>query len=314
MRFLGYSVALMLLLLGCRFLEQKKKTLRIIHAGSFGLVITEIIEEFRKEYPEVQIYAEAWGSKDGARQITELRKTCDVYISSDIHVIKQLLMPQWAQWYIPFARNEMVIAYSNLSRYAQYITNENWYEILLKPDVRVARSDPDADPCGARTVIMLKLADKIYQKNISEQILRKSIPFMRPKETELIPLLQTQAVDYVFIYLTLALQHNLKFVHLSDSLNLSDERLSDFYASVHYQSAGREPSSSYIEAGSPIVYGVTIPTTAQNKESAIDFIAFMLHPEKGGKIIQQHGHKHIHMNESLLSGSMPDRLKNLLGR
>lgn len=309
MRFLICFFALIIISLSCNLKEKKNKTLRIIHAGSFGIVLNDIIQEFKKKFPEVIIHAEAWGSKDGARQITELGKTCDIYISSDINVIEQMLIPKWAQWYIPFAGNEMIIAFNSISRYSNEIDSNNWYEILIRDDVRIGRSDPSSDPCGARTVIMLKLADIYYNKSISDSILSKSIPFLRPKETELVPLLQTNSIDYAFLYLTLAMQHGFKYIKLPDSINLSQMHLAEFYSKVSYLSQGRNPNHSYEEYGKPIIYGVTIPVTAENPKLAEQFILFMLHPDHGGKIIKKHNHKPIDYNKIKLSDQIPESLK-----
>lgn len=309
MRILICVFALTLILLSCDIKENKSTTLRIIHAGSFGIVLNDIIQEFKKHFPDVVIHAEAWGSKDGARQITELGKTCDIYISSDINVIEQMLIPKWARWYIPFAGNEMVIAFNSNSRYANEIDSNNWYEILIRDNVRIGRSDPSSDPCGARTVILLKLADIFYIKNISDDILSKSIPFMRPKETELVPLLQTNSIDYAFLYLTLAIQHGFKYIKLPDSINLSQMHLAEYYSKVDYLSQGRKPYHNYKEFGKPIIYGVTIPVTAKNPKLAEQFILFMLHPDHGGKIIKKHNHKSIDYSKIRLSDQIPESLK-----
>ena len=41
----------------------------------------------------------------------------------------------------------------------------NWHEILSSKDVIYARSDPDADPGGYRTVLTFKLAEKYFGIN-----------------------------------------------------------------------------------------------------------------------------------------------------
>ena len=37
-------------------------------------------------------------------------------------------------------------------------------DILLSDDVIYSRSDPDADPCGYRSVLTMMLAEKYYKK------------------------------------------------------------------------------------------------------------------------------------------------------
>lgn len=71
-----------------------------------------------------------------------------IMASADYTVIDQLLIPEYASINQPFAVNSIVIAYTDKSRKSDIITSENWYQILLSPDVFYGRSDPHADPCG----------------------------------------------------------------------------------------------------------------------------------------------------------------------
>ncbi|MFH0866043.1 MAG: substrate-binding domain-containing protein, partial [Bacteroidota bacterium] len=88
----------------------------IFHAGSLSVPIKEIIKEFNKEYPDVEVLPESAGSIENSRKISELKKSCDVFISSDIAVIDNYLIPGYAEWSIKFASNEMVVAYNEASR------------------------------------------------------------------------------------------------------------------------------------------------------------------------------------------------------
>jgi molybdate/tungstate transport system substrate-binding protein len=118
----------------------------IFHAGSLSVPFQKIARAFAKEYPGTRVLLEAAGSIDCARKITDLHKPCDLLASSDYKVITQLLIPAHTSWYMPFAGNEMVIAYTGKSNYGNSINRENWHEILQKVDVRYGRSDPDRRP------------------------------------------------------------------------------------------------------------------------------------------------------------------------
>ena len=292
---------------------EKKKTLRIIHAGSMALVVKDITEAYTKENPDITILSEAWGSKDGARQITELNKPCDVYISADYSLIESFLMPEYASWGIPFAGNEMVLAYKAGSKYQAQINSENWYRILSQKDVLTARSSPDSDPCGVRSVLLMMLADNFYHDSaISQKLLAKDVEYIRPKEADLIALLEKNTVDYLYIYKSIAVQHGFLYLELPDEINLCNPQLQDVYKRVSFETLGKTPDSKHLEVGSAILYGITIPLNAPNADGAADFISFFLNPEKGGKIIEKNGQNLLSLQKIKNFDKVPPKLKGFV--
>jgi molybdate/tungstate transport system substrate-binding protein len=305
-----YFILVVAVLLSACNSPKKQNTIRIIHAGSLALVVKQAAEAYEEEHPDVKILSEAWGSKDGARQITELKKPCDVYISADDKIIEAFLMPEYASWSIPFAGNEMVLAYTSKSKFAGQLNGDNWFEFLTRPEVLTARSSPDADPCGVRAVLLMLLSDLYYNDaDISKVLLEKDKNFMRPKEADLIAMLEKNTVDYLYIYKSIAVQHNFPFVELPDEINLSNPALSEWYAKVSFYTVGKTPGSKFEERGAPIVYGITIPTVTENPEGALDFILFFLNPEKGGAILEKNGQNILPPQKSKFYDSIPEELK-----
>ena len=265
-------------------------TLHIIHAGSMSVPVKQIVDSFTQKYPDVKILTEAWGSKAGARRITDLGHICDVYISADYRVIDNMLIPDFADWNIKFAGNEMAIVYNQKSHYANSINVDNWCDILRKEDVIFARSDPNSDPCGARAVIVAELAENYYKTpGFKQFILTTHTNFIRPKETDLIALLEQGAVDYLFLYRSVAIQHNLLYIELPDQVNLRNNALDSLYAQATVEVSGSKPGEVLTEHGESMVYGITIPNSAGNKLVAVAFIQFFLEKDKGQNIIEQNG-------------------------
>src|SRR5512139_181281 len=143
-------VMTMLPITGCN--SGKEQNIIIFHAGSLSVPVKKISKAFEKANPGVRVLPEAAGSVQCARKITELHKPCDIMLSADYSVIDNLLIPEYASWNIRFASNEIVIAYRPESAYSSIFREDNWPDILLKDDVIIGRADPDADPCGYRTV------------------------------------------------------------------------------------------------------------------------------------------------------------------
>lgn len=255
----------------------KKNEIIIFHAGSLSVPFRAIAAAYEKKHPGTRVLLEPAGSLVCARKVTELKKPCDIVASADYFVINELLIPEYASWGIRFATNEIVIAFQDKSRYASVIDSSNWMDILVRENVTFARSDPDSDPCGYRSVITLMLAEKHYgMPGLSERLTSKNREFIRPKEIDLVALVESNAVDYMFTYRSVAIQHNLSFVELPAEISLGDPDRNDFYGTVSVEVAGNSPGSSITIKGEYINYSLTVIDKAVNKEGAIDFVSFLL--------------------------------------
>lgn len=282
----------------------------IFHAGSLAVPFKQICEEFNKHYPEVKIIREAAGSRMCARKIADLNRRCDIMASADYTVIEKLLIPAYAEWNIKFASNEMVIAFREASRRAGEINNDNWYDILLQKAVTFGRSDPNADPCGYRAVLVIGLTEKFYNRpGLAGKMLAKDRRYIRPKEVDLLALLEVGELDYVFIYRSIAEQHKLRTVVLPDEINLKKVKFADFYKSASVRITGKKIGTFITKVGEPIVYGVTIPKNAPNRELALKFLTFLLDVEKGGAILLKNGQTPVAPSPSDTFDSLPECLK-----
>lgn len=271
----------------------KSKEIIIFHAGSLSVPFKQLKSEYEKMNPDIKILLEPAGSLVCARKITELKKPCDIMASADYFVIDQLLIPEYAGWSIRFATNEIVIAFNDKSRYSSEINAINWIDILQKTDVIYSRSDPDSDPCGYRTVFTLMLAEKYYNKEGSTQkMLSKNKDFIRPKEVDLVALIESNAIDYMFQYKSVAIQHGLKYIELPDEINLSDPSKTAIYKSVSIDVTGSKPGTKMKVTGDYINYSLTIPDNAPQMNEAIDFICYVL-SEVGMEIFRKNGQEPI---------------------
>ena len=75
----------------------KSKEIIVFHAGSLSVPFKQMKDEYEKENPGVKILLEPAGSLVCARKITELKKPCDIMVSSDYFVINELLIPEYSQ-------------------------------------------------------------------------------------------------------------------------------------------------------------------------------------------------------------------------
>jgi molybdate/tungstate transport system substrate-binding protein len=282
----------------------------IFHAGSLSMPMKEISAAFKKIHPEVNILMESAGSVDCARKVTDLNKSCDIIASADYKVIDNMLMPKYADWNIKFVSNEMSIVYTEKSRHAGEINAQNWYNLLLKKDVAFGRADPNADPCGYRAVMAIQLAEKFYNKpGLTGLLTSKDQNYMRPKEVDLLALLETQSVDYIFLYKSVAIQHNLKYLVLPGEVNLKEPKFADLYNTAVVSINGKEPGQQVKMKGEPMIYGVTMINTAPNKAVALAFLEFMLSKEHGIKILEKNGQPSVIPQQNAQFDKLPASLK-----
>ena len=288
-------------------------TLVIFHAGSLSQPFHELAALYEKRHPRAKVLLEAAGSRQCARKIRDLGQRADVFGSADYKVVENLLMPEFARFNIHFAVNEMVIAYNDDSLRHQEITVDNWPEVLADPEVRFGRADPNSDPCGYRTEIVFQLAERHFRNHDLANRLREKHGniYIRPKETDLLALLEAGEIDYLPIYRSVAEQHGLLFVRLPSEVNLSDPKHTSIYQTARVTVTGKTPGSSLELTGEPIVYSLTIPTDAPNPSGAEEFVALAL-GRKGREIFERNGQAPIVPPRVTGGQAMPNRLVHML--
>jgi molybdate/tungstate transport system substrate-binding protein len=284
-----------LLLLAVQMNPSRKTRLTVFHAGSLAAPMRDLARIFEQRHPAVKVVREASGSRMAARKITQLGRQADVLAVADYLVIEDLVMPRHADWYLVFGRNRMVLAYTERSTGAAEITPWNWFEILLEPGTTFGHSDPNLDPCGYRTLMTWELAEAFYERPGLFDELQAGCPpgNVRPSEVELLPLLESMDLDYVFNYESVARQHHLQYVRLPALIDLGSPELAPHYAGVSVDVTGSEPGTSSTIIATPIVYAATIPAGAQQADLAEEFIELLVSDE-GQEVFERNFQTAIH--------------------
>src|SRR6056297_555388 len=263
----------------------------IFHAGSLTVPFEKMETEFESNHPGIDIQREAGGSTKMARLIAEVGKTADIMASADYEVIDKTLRPGHASWNIRFATNQLVLAYTSRSRYAQQIHADNWHKVLMREGVEWGHSDPNLDPCGYRSLMVMQLAEKYYdQPGLYEKLIAsRPEKNVRPKSVELVSLLETGNMDYAWEYLSVAVQHGLQYIQLPERINLGSYRYDDFYSKAKIRVTGDKPGTWTTRTGKSCTYGVTMIKDAPHKEAAVSFLSYLLDPEGGLQILREMG-------------------------
>jgi len=303
---------------GCIDNEAQKTSIRVVPAGSLVLPFEEAAKEFEQLHPGVDVQIEGHGSIQAVRQVTDLHRPVDVVAVADETLIPDLMFRpieggtgNYSDWYIPFAKNRMVIAYTGKSAYANEITTENWFRILMRPGVRVGFSNPMLDAAGYRAIMVVTLADEAYPGNeilpdlignhfnpplpVREEngTITITLPeVMRPADDRvvirdgsvaLMSLLEAGGIDYAFEYRSVAEGQDVLYVDLPASIDLSSAKYRDQYKKVkvvlgfqRFSTIGKE------RTGGPVIYAITVPTTASHPDLAEEFVGYAVERSRSG--------------------------------
>ncbi len=319
-------------------------SLIILHAGSLSVPLDKIAENFEELNPGVTVVTESAGSRTTIRKVTELGRPCDIIGSADYKAIEELMFPDWAEWYICFAQNQMVIAYRDGAPFADDIRNgeRTWYDVLRNEDVTFGHANPDADPCGYRTLMVVQLAEKYYYDEAEDFGLTPDVnaadlydtliavpqggtemdrgrigggwgEVVKPKSVDLLYLLESGDLDYAFEYRSVAQQHEFEYIELPTEIDLSSLEFEEFYAKAQVEVTGSEPGLTSVLTGEPIVYGLTIPRNAPHPELAIDFVEFILSSD-GQAIMENCGQPAMVPAVASDPEKVPEELRDYINR
>jgi molybdate/tungstate transport system substrate-binding protein len=290
-----------------------KQTLKIYCATSLQFPLAKVEADFEKTNPNINVEIQGHGTIQVIRHVTELNEKIDLLLVADYSLIPRMMyttnMPgtnqSFANYYLRFATNSLVLAYGNISRYANEVNDSNWYQILTRPDVTLGFANPQLDALGYRTLTALQLAQDYYgDRTLFHDLITtgmnppiSSIPngsnytitvpdiqepvgdklTLRASEVDLIALLQTGYLDYCFMYLSNAKQYGFNYVALPDEINLSSTQFQSNYERVQVVYEHQRFATVTLDrTGETIYYGLTIPANAPNPDLAAKFIQFLL--------------------------------------
>jgi len=282
------------------------------------------------------------------RHVTEIGDLVDVVATADGALIPLLMYSNrvpdtglpYAEWYIEFATNRLMLGHTPSSRGAADLGAGNWPEVLARPGVTLGLADPRLDAAGYRALMVLAMAGEEYgeptlfydlagsrfrppvttreENGLTTIVVPELLEpragsglLMRGASIQLIALLKSGDLDYAFEYESVLRQHDLEMVALPDSLNLGDEARRERYRQVRvHLDFRRFASVDPIFDGDVIRYALTVPTNAPNPGEAERFIAFLLGPE--GRAIMAANHQEmLTQPEADHHDALPDALAPL---
>jgi len=339
-------ITILVTVLGCTEPVEQAETLTIFHAGSLAVPFADLGAEFEESHPNVDIVFTSGGSatviSNAIAQEDAGESPPDIIGGADYNLIPgRMYDGGYADWYIAFARNTMVLCYRDNAPGSDDIINgtRTWYDVLRNEDVSYGHADPDQDPCGYRTLLVMQLTQKYYHDEATEFGLTPDpyaadlydvlIPgsehergrvggtsearpsgskeIVSAKSVDLVTALQSSDLDYAYEYSSVAVQHGLNFIELDEHINLSKTSaelpgVEEFYGTASIEI--KKEDTYEAQYGAAIVYGVTIPVNAENEELAAEFIELLL--SATGKQVME-----VENGQPMLDPPLCDHAENL---
>jgi molybdate/tungstate transport system substrate-binding protein len=315
-RYAALVVCLALTIVAAACGGSSSSQLRLIYAGSMIVPFDHLAAQYARANPDVKVTTESHGSIQVIRQVTDIHRSFDVLVTADDQLIGPMMEATkdpatgkpYADWYVQFATNRMVLAYSPKGRLAGKVTAANWWRLLSDRNVRMGIADPRFDAAGYRALMVLQLAEWLYhQPTLVEQLTLGQfdpaittehvgngevihVPelldtpggsrvVMRGASIQLLPLLESGDIDCAFEYESVVRQHGLPFVELPPQVDLGSPAYKDLYGRVTVKLDLRRFASVIPEfKGGVVTYAVTIPTNAPDAAEAQRFLSYLLGP------------------------------------
>ena len=263
--------------------------------------------------------------------LRELGSTVDIAaLPEDIFASR--LIPQRTSWYVRFARDRVVLAYTDSSRGAATIDSTTWWKVLPRRGVRVGRVTPTA-PAGYRALIVMELAALHYDQPKLAAMLRQTTrdSAVAPNEAALVARLAAGELDYIWTHESTARAASLRYVRLPAEIDLGEIADSARYAAAEIVvpfaasdparrdtttdttggSSERSTGDTIRVRGAPIVYGVSILNNAPSPRHAERFLRFLFSDD--GRRVLRSAHLDALAQPTAVGTDVPPTILSALG-
>ncbi|RME71900.1 MAG: hypothetical protein D6776_09560 [Planctomycetota bacterium] len=213
--------------------ENKTDALRVLVATSLAPAVRAIAAPLARAGISLQL--ETGPSLVLVRKVTDLGQRADLLVLADLSLFEEPPLvahldgsPQLV------ALDRMVLAHRPGAPGLAEARAGRWPEVLLRPAVRFGIAAPDLAPCGYRTLLVWRLAERTMGQHALAARLEAACPAARRRASlgALVALVQSGELDYAFLYASTARAAGLGAIELGPEIDLSDPARADTYARV----------------------------------------------------------------------------------
>lgn len=259
---------------GCgeRGAGSRMRRLRVFHASGLTPVLEAVREDTAREL-RLTLLNEASGSQVACRKVSELGRDCDLIMVADNRLVKTLLSGR-CSWRIDFARDEVVLAVGARAPAANR-AEEDWVSVLTQEGVRLGRVDENQGPIGYRTLLVWKLQEQLGSRGLYETLLGRCTKVV-DHVTRLTPLLKTGEIDYAFVYRSICVARDIRFIELDPRINLGADDVDYSGARVTFERLKSGERQMVTISGAPITWALSAPDAGADVEAAREFVRYLL--------------------------------------
>ncbi|OZB70050.1 MULTISPECIES: extracellular solute-binding protein [unclassified Thiomonas] len=293
---LKLSLATAIGLGGMTVASAAEPVLSVAYAGSMGALMDKALGPAIAKQDKVQYQGQGAGAFGLAHLIAAKQINPDVFVSITPGPIEVLQKAGLIDTAVPVASTQMVIAYSDKSKFAADFKaaaagKMPWYEVLEKPGLRFGRTDPKTDPQGRNIVFTMLLAQEFYkQPGLADKILGKVENEQQIfTEPSLLSRLESGQLDATSGYLSAVISHKLPYIKLPGEINLSDPAMIEkWYSKVHFDIKLPNGKTDTLST-QPLVFYAAVLKNAPNPKAGAAFVKLMTSAE-GQALFKQYGY------------------------
>jgi molybdate/tungstate transport system substrate-binding protein len=253
----------------CRQREEQP-AVRVFHAAGFAPFLEQVRDDCERELGIV-LQTEGSGSQEACRKVTELGRPCDLLVLADSQLAAALLGSA-CRWRIDFATDQCVLGVGARAPEVEK-AHKDWPAVVLDNRVRLARVNENLGPMGYRTLLCLKLQERLKSPGLCEQFVGRCGQVVDDVE-RLAPLLRTGQADYAILYRSTCIAHGIRYVELDPRVDLGSADVDYTGAEVRFAKlkSGREEVVAF--RGSPIVWSLVGPADGEtrNTSALVDYL------------------------------------------
>jgi len=289
-------------------------------AGTLKFAFGDILNVMQSMYPSITIAPPLFKGSGEVAHTEVTTQQFSAVASADTTTIPSVLFPNYTNYEIAFGVTQMVIivnlnttagqevyslwqqaqSYPPLSAQYNATWQEIWNIIALNSSTVVGVSNPFTDPSGYQAQCVVKLAGLAFFNNASylyDAIYTNPSKYMmRNTEIDLLTLMAAGQVDFILsAYESNAIPqtreyHNMVFITLPPFINLGNLSYVNYYHQVSVTWTENGVTKTFV--CNPVVYTITIPFQAPNKQAA-EFFLVLLFSSIGQEIMEENGIKPI---------------------
>ncbi|MBZ4643043.1 MAG: hypothetical protein JG767_652 [Deferribacteraceae bacterium] len=189
-------------------------------------------------------------------------------------------------FFITFATDRMVLAYTQKSKYSTEINRENWPSYLRKSEVKFGLVSDFTKICNVRQLLALKLSQRSYlQPNLYATLYNKSLKYSNVRE--IVEASHRGDVDYFITYRTIAIENGLNYIELPDMASLSNDCYKAIYNNT-YVEIPQEDGSLKRLSGDCIYFSIAVKKGYENDPEVTEFLNYFL-GDDAKELLESHG-------------------------